>query len=267
MPGLLLRALHARVLIHGSLHSANRKRKTPLIALFGSNGSIGRRYQAILNDLGVPYKTIEVEDTPNLDKVTKAIIATPTPTHYGLSYLCQAAGVPFLCEKPLSKDMNELRSFQKFYTMGFVVNNYAFLQLPKKIELLEYDFFNTGRDGLLWDICQLIYLSELHESKLLVRRKSWKWTLKVNHCPVAYASIEQSYMDMIEAFINYDIDQLWSLKDGIDMSKLIFKLEGSLRKEITNEGFFRNSSSYKLQPISGEDLQENRTQRTHTMEL
>lgn len=224
-----------------------------ITALIGGNGSIGKRYQAILHHLKMPYRVIDPIVTPeSLNGITRAIISTPTNTHCEVASLCQERGIPFLCEKPLSKDLEELKKFKNFYTLGFVVNNYAFLRdfSKKKIKQIEYDFFNTGRDGLLWDVCQMVYLSEIHKSDLVVKRKSWTWKLFINSERIQYEEIEKSYVDMIDAFLKNRVDDLWSLEDGIEMSKLILKLEGSLRKELTDEGFCRNSGSQRLEALT-----------------
>lgn len=233
-----------------------------MIALIGGAGNIGRRYQAILHVLRVPFKIFDLNDPLDWTGIKKAIITTPTSLHFESISQCQKASIPFLCEKPISKNVQDLKELEKMKTSGFMVNNYQFLEkdprFPHSPKQIAYDFYNTGRDGLLWDVCQLVYLSEIYKANLIIRRKSWTWKLLFNDFPVPYQAIEKSYYDMIKCFIDGNTEDLWTLWEAMECSKLCMKLEASLKKELTDEGFIRRSGALKLEPISEEDLPKDR---------
>jgi hypothetical protein len=233
-----------------------------MIALFGANGSIGRRYQCILNSLGVPFRAIEVKDYPNWKGITKAIIATPTETHYPVSMLCEDAKVPYLLEKPVTKNVHEMNWMTPFRTPGWMVNNYSFLAPNGEfgkypLESIEYNFYNTGKDGLHWDLCQLVWMSELTNADLKVETDSYTWTLKLNDVRIPYEDIEDSYAQMLLAFIEGDEEKLWPLKDGLALTKLLLEMEKNSKGYI-HEGFLRAPSEKQLRPIAKKDLSKNR---------
>jgi hypothetical protein len=161
-----------------------------LIALIGGEGSIGRRYAAILKYLKAPF---EILDDPKLSAkdwnfkgYKKAIIATPTSTHYEFAKALDEHGVPFLCEKPLTTSLVEAEQFE--HLKGYTVCNWnhAIAHMPGPIH---YDFYNTGRDGLLWDVCQLVYLAYLKQCELKVKRSSPVWSAHAG-APIDYRDIE-----------------------------------------------------------------------------
>ena len=200
-----------------------------MILLIGGNGAIGKRYQAILRHLEKRYEVLDI-DAPNqksvlnlcLTGMTHVIIATPTPTHLGYIEALRETGIPFLIEKPLSKDCGALRWMDlKGLEKGFVVNNYAFITDTHLTSSIEYDFFNTGKDGLIWDVRQLVYIAYISKGDLQVKRDSFTWDCRFNGIEVEYKTVEYSYLIMIESFLNGDHQGLWFLKEGIKMSELL----------------------------------------------
>lgn len=200
-----------------------------MIALIGGKGSIGRRYQAVLNYLDQPFRIIDLGDPKeNLKGCTKAIIASTTSTHEDWCWEAFYQEIPFLCEKPLSKSKSAIQSMMSRGVTGYVVNNWQFVatnfdnKMPSR---LFYDFYNTGKDGLLWDVCQLILLSDLAECELQVMTDSYFWHAEWGEKTIPYEAIEQSYMQMVRAFLNGETHRLWGLNKAYRMTELCGDLE------------------------------------------
>lgn len=239
-----------------------------MILLVGGNGSIGRRYQAILQFMRTPYMVHEANDTETFESklkkgITKAIIATPTNSHVNFCREFANRSIPFLCEKPLSKNIDEVKWIQTICkkSPGYVVNNYAFLNegLEPPIHF-RYDFYNTGKDGLVWDICQLIYLARKYEAELCVRTNSYWWDMEWGTIQVPYAWIEQSYMRMLRAFLSDKVGLLWSLADALTMTEICKSIETRLNLEGYYEGFDWNPGTDELIAFPWKDFGKNRSE-------
>lgn len=200
-----------------------------MILIIGSRGSIGTRYRTILEDMGESYceydPAINSLEDDAFDPMVfeKAIIASPTNTHFKYCNLMMDLKKPFLCEKPLSQNLEECELLAKRQRTekykGYVVNNWNFL-IPEgeKVRSIEYDYYRTGPDGFCWDLAQPIYIGFKHNAKLHLHKKSALWNVRINNESVQYRDIEWSYLDMISAFINDDYESLWTLQDGLQMS-------------------------------------------------
>jgi hypothetical protein len=192
--------------------------------VIGGRGSAGSRYCAILKSLDVPYEVFDLADEqcrPFEDyDFTHAIIATPTPNHLvWLNTLCHQDKT-FLCEKPVSKMVDEIVPFIS-YDKGYVVNNYAFCldQFKPDSCKITYDYFRTGSDGVYFDCVQLLYL----DLEARIRTNSPIWEFWNHSYRVHYHEIEQSYIDMVQTFLgvskDYDKTCLWDMKVGLEMTK------------------------------------------------
>lgn len=195
--------------------------------VIGGKGSIGRRYCSILSFLKKPFKILDIQDPKgerDLEKIDfdEAIIATPTDTHFEYCEKLIALNKVFLCEKPLSKNEDECMRISE-YLKGYVVNNYEWairhIMAPWEIT---YDYYNTGKDGVLWDCCQLIYLDQ----KAKIQTKSPIYRLHVNGQPIQLTDIERSYIWMISAFLTDNRLGLWSLKTGLKMTQKVLERAG-----------------------------------------
>lgn len=187
------------------------------VLVIGGLGSIGSRYVAILKHLGhepVIYDTQVA--TPPLDRIAfdKAIIATPTDTHFHWCLRMITLNKPFLCEKPLCKDTRSCELLKESgHPLGFVVNNYSYLCGTKQPKI-KYDYFRTGNDGLHLDCCQLIYLDPTVE----IKTDSPVWKLTIDGYQISYLSLEYSYIHMISDFVVGAYQNLWTLEDGVKMT-------------------------------------------------
>lgn len=233
-----------------------------MVLLLGGNGSIGKRYQAILRYLDEPFFVYDSPAYPHGIhewEFDRAIIATPTWNHGMYCRLLSQLKKPFLCEKPLSMDLKEAKELSETCD-GFVVNNYQFAiqHLTEPIKKISYDFFNTGKDGLIWDVCQLVQLAHKFKAKLEVRKFSPFWNLQINFERLLYRYIEWSYASMIRSFLKNEIENLWDLKTGYEMSLLCAELES--RTEGDYEAFNWCPSEDKFSTVSKKNLSIHRTE-------
>jgi hypothetical protein len=195
--------------------------KTLKILVIGGLGSIGSRYTCILKYLGHEPIVWDIrapfsEDVKDIDQFEfeKAIIATPTATHF---YWCKRLielKKPFLVEKPMSKDIKECEELVELdkNKLGRVVCNYKFLTQSPTL----YDFYKTGTDGVIWDCCQLVYLNPNIE----IRTQSPIWTLMSGFNNHSYEELEVSYIRMINDFLD-EGKHLWNLEDGLKMTQAV----------------------------------------------
>lgn len=188
-----------------------------MICLIGGKGSIGSRYAAIMKWNKIPHVIYDI-DTPEIDLFSyeKYIIATPTETH--VKFLEELKGKKILCEKPVCKNPSEIPDMNNAY----VVNNWLYVTRLMQLEgpfMIEYDFYRTGRDGLLWDCCQLLYL----DPEAILNKRSPKWNVTINGKPVAYRTLEDSYNRMILDFHNSKYENLWTLQQGKEMTEVVLE--------------------------------------------
>lgn len=209
-----------------------------MIALIGGNGSIGRRYQAILKSINESFMVMEIGQALNLNNCDQAIVATPTETHFEFALRLKEWGRPFLIEKPASIHLKECEEMKSWACPGYIVNNYEFLQsnlwYPKEVESIAYDFYNTGKDGLAWDLCQLIYMAKRYKARFSGKAHSPEWTMYINNEWVEYNDLEITYIDMIRAFIQQDVRRLMHISQCYGMYKAVTAVE-EINGEISHE--------------------------------
>lgn len=198
--------------------------------LVGCRGSIGRRYAAILAHLNQPYLGIDLNDPEPEGHFTHAIIATPTSTHLELARK-YSDFMPVLVEKPLCTDELQLSEWKALKSRHpiYMVNNYSFLNtnpgFPPRVDKIEYNFYNTGRDGTAFDCIQLLYLGQKIGAEVEIYKTSPVWDLWINDkLKVPYEWIEWSYVQMINAFISDRTQNLWPLSYGIEATELALQI-------------------------------------------
>ena len=194
-----------------------------MIALIGGEGSIGRRYAAILRYFDMKYVVVdpvrEDYDRALRVKVERAIVCTPTAMHYQGVKWCMEKDIPILCEKPLSINQRECFELGR-YKKGFVVNNYqhVFQRFQNEKFNIKYNYYNTGKDGVAWDCCQLIYM----DPKVEIRTDSPILTIWVNNSRITHENIERGYMTMIRAFMAEEKEKLWTFAQGMEMTEAVY---------------------------------------------
>lgn len=238
-----------------------------MILIVGGNGSIGRRYQTILKYLEIPFKVCEIGDQISDFKFDKAIIASPTNMHIEHIGILSRFGVPILCEKPVSKDPAWADYFSGSNNI-FVVNNYAYLLNNEKfkgpLSTIFYDFYNTGKDGMVWDCCQLVHLASTYSARIFLNKTSPIWTLNLNGWDVEYKYIEWSYIEMIQDFVRDRHINLWSIARGFEMTKECYELS---RRVTGNEALMWNPGAVEFKETAKEDLSDNRSEVSAQMGL
>ena len=200
------------------------------ILVIGGLGSIGSRYCAILKWLGIEYEILDIGmGRLEAREFDRAIIATPTETHYDYCKQLVEMGKPFLCEKPVSKDLKECEELAAIKN-GYVVNNYEIIyrrkwntsskEYPPNIS---YHCYKTGKDGLDFDCSQLIYMAGY--GFLTLTKDSPIWSLRMNGDIVTYKELEESYVWMIQAWLLDFKEWLWTMRDGYEMTKAVLEYE------------------------------------------
>lgn len=185
-----------------------------MIILLGANGGIAKRYKAILNYLGQEWRGFDVLDDIQtvhqaVQKSDGIIIATPTDTHTNLIAEYSVKGKPILCEKPISKNIDEVRQIEDFCRSHQVplqmVYQYQYLVKPRSIGESIYDFYEHGKDGLIWDCIQIVGLSR-REPEL--RERSPHWFCKINGHTLNKADMDPAYTHMVGLWIRNPKDNL-----------------------------------------------------------
>ena len=194
------------------------------VLLVGADGRIGRRYKAILKMLKVDVISFDDPEAHPREVESlvfdKAIIAAPTDLHYAYSMQMARMDKQFLVEKPLSKSLDECMMLGHIFG-GYVVNNYDYVckLFTNSAPTIEYDYYNTGDDGMEWDCCQLLYL----DPDATIKTESPLWKLRINGSRVHYDQLEDSYVWMVRDFLAENVKNLWTLRDGRKMSEMVYK--------------------------------------------
>lgn len=182
-----------------------------MIVLVGSNGSMGKRYQAILRHLEKRFLPLDVEtsllgvcEAVKQKDCKGVIIATPTNTHFEYCMALVPFGKPVLCEKPITKNLDELEQIlllAKTYKTPFDMT----LQYKKLLsyygaddmcgfEGSHYNFYNHGKDGLVWDCLQTIALAK---GFIKLDEKSPIWSCSINGVSLDINKMDRAYVDFV----------------------------------------------------------------------
>lgn len=210
------------------------------VLVAGGLGAIGRRYAAILENIGVD---VRINDTSAYNKKTnvgrdirwsdKVLIATPTNTHMDWIKLCHAESKPFLVEKPVcrTKQLSHLRGLINNGVWGNVVCNYKFaLQATAREDYtpISYDYYNIGNENkikgaIYYSCCQLIYINP----DIKLNTKSPIWNLEIEWRGkrkwMDYRTLEMSYFEMLHDWLFCGGENLWTLKDGVEMGRATYE--------------------------------------------
>lgn len=175
-----------------------------MITLIGSNGSMGKRYQAILRFLKKDFMAFDADANPEVvKKAVKnsagVIIATPTDTHEAMIREHMTAKVPILCEKPVCKDqkalMQLLRDLERTGTPFRMMFQYSLLNDSNRIGKTRFDYYNTGKDGIYWDCIQIIGLAR---KEIQVFNKSPIWSCQLNGKFINFAHMDAAYIGYVQ---------------------------------------------------------------------
>lgn len=190
------------------------------ILIVGANGSMGRRYRAIMGYLGKIVSLVDKDDSmqsilAEAKNSTGVIIATPTDTHAEYIRQFSAMHMPILCEKPITKNIDELKALMGEVAARRVpfrmMMQYEMLADPARIGPSRYAYYNSGKDGLFWDCIQIIGLAR--SSVTLsndISQAVWR-------CMINGKAINPAHMDA--AYIGYV--QKWFKSPSQDVKRLI----------------------------------------------
>jgi len=186
------------------------------VLVIGYRGRMGTRYMAILKHLGVEAIGMDVGDEYPKEDVDKAIVCTPTDSHYDQCLDLAEAGIPFLCEKPVCKDRDEIieiiEACDSQDTDARMVCNWSFLSdgvLEPGQNIIEYRNHYTGPDGQWWDLIQPLYLA-----KDLTVAFQPRFTTVINSVIYDMGNIESSYIAMVKEWL-HNPSALWDMTDAL----------------------------------------------------
>jgi len=186
-----------------------------MITIIGANGSMGKRYQAILNYMGKNHRCFDREHSfddilGSVADSTHAIIASPTASHVMfLRKVLPFKNCEVLCEKAITKNMDELtditneyysasRKFTMMMQYKDLVTNYDTGKLS------EYDYFRTGPDGLTWDCLQIIGLAR---GPVVINNNSPIWKCSINGQILSISDMDRAYVRFVGRWLHGEIDQ------------------------------------------------------------
>lgn len=179
-----------------------------MIAIIGANGSMGKRYQAILSYLGEKFIPLDRDSTDEIQilqmcmNCDRVILASPTQTHVDWLYKLLPLGKKVLCEKPVSKNIDDLNELMFFCNK----NGYVFDMVMQYAELVDqesrgstyYNYFRTGNDGLVWDCMQIIGLAK---DDIFIDNHSPIWKCRINGQQLSLADMDRAYLLMIRRWL------------------------------------------------------------------
>lgn len=196
------------------------------IMLIGSEGSIGRRYKAVLKYLGVDVKCydikpgVDVESCVN-DDCDGFIVAAPTSSHVSWCRNLLIYEKPILCEKPLGVNVLEVEELSKYAGANefiSVVDNWVhMLQVKGKTNLdLKYRNFHTGNEKLSWNLAQPIYLTKDGNLELFLDFPHLIISNVTKEKSYDAADVEHSYIQMIQYWLTYKTTT-WKVSHALEM--------------------------------------------------
>lgn len=216
-----------------------------MIYLIGSKGNMGRRYASILNYLDRRFVGIDVHNMKEMNEAMKnfppshLIIATPTEKHIDALLYYDHYDAKILCEKPIIKRKEDLSLLLEVKSKFYMVNNYEYIPSISDNGTMEtsYNFFNSGKDGLIFDCSQIIRLAK---KGFTLKRHSPIWEVRINGEKLAVDGINESYILMITDFLN---DQMFlqDKEDIYNFHKKLIRINEDYERE-GNKDFYRSAS-------------------------
>jgi hypothetical protein len=160
--------------------------------------------------LGVESVSWDIGENPDLSDVDGFIVATPTPTHFDVLQKLLPMQKPILCEKPVTKDPEELATIGRlamlYRTPFAMVMQYCWLVDPTLTGPSHYDYFKHGPDGVPWDMFQIIALSK---AECRVGEDSPVWDCMVNGQQLNLAAMDFAYIEMLRSWLSDPSSQPW----------------------------------------------------------
>jgi len=201
------------------------------ILICGAAGNMGRRYTAILKNMRIEVIGFDIEESKykDISKIDfdKAIIATPTETHHSYCREMIRLKKPFLCEKPISRRLERIKDILEGCKTnnvdGRMVCNWTFVHKENIYRPnfchIDYNFYNTGKDGFHWDLIQLYYLS--CEPSFFKKELPYFFAY-IHPKKVTLDDICESYIRMISTWLNTP-ENLWDIEDALKATEKVLK--------------------------------------------
>jgi hypothetical protein len=169
--------------------------------LIGSEGSMGKRYQAILNFLDEPFGCLDPKLGPMSfvgQSYDRFIVATPTETHLEWIKRLDSFGKPILCEKPLAKNMSEVNDILACQSPLSMMMQYVWLVNQHAHGRSFYNYYNHGPDGLVWDCFQIVALAE---GEVELAENSPVWRCTINGMKIKREDMDGAYVEFVRAWL------------------------------------------------------------------
>jgi hypothetical protein len=212
--------------------------------IVGASGKIAQRYKAILNYLGHPFYSYDVnfkEATWPLEKSVQAkdlhkivreepavLIATPSDTHFKVLKRFYHMGYRrFLIEKPIftqQLDYELAREFEGADIRG--IANYRYVDGAGGHTI--YDYYDAGGEKWYWNLFQIIAMAK---STLTVKRDSPVWSCTLNGKKLTLEEVHKSYIFQIQEFLS-NPEKCLSLDEG---EEWFFKVRKFVQKQLASE--------------------------------
>lgn len=197
------------------------------VLIVGANGSMGRRYQAILRYLGKHFVGIDKGDAIPSISYDGYIIATPTETHAQFVKTFAPFRKPILVEKPLSKNVKEVSDLLTYVsetkTPLKMMMQYDYLTENSGYGASMYDYFRHGSDGLVWDCIQIIASAK---GEIYLNEMSPIWKCVINGRELSIADMDFAYVRFVEDWFKdpyqslQRIEQIHLKTDALEKSGL-----------------------------------------------
>jgi len=181
------------------------------IAVIGAKGNMGQRYCLILEKYcSCEVVKYDIDSLLLFDDITKCdgfIIATPTDHHFEMIKILQGFNKPIFCEKPITKDVDALKSLLESDIDLSMINQYEFITDKEAEGDTYYNYFKTGNDGLYWDCINIIGLAK---GNVTIANDSLIWDCKINGQRLSINKMDYGYIRNIVAWVKG-----WRNKDYI----------------------------------------------------
>jgi len=200
--------------------------------LLGSEGSMGKRYSAILNFLNIKFTPYDIRTNPKVPsfkKFTHIMICTPTDTHFSILEKLIPLNKIILCEKPISKSITELLAIRDLLlksesklTMMMQYQKMIPLETRENYNIKShshYDYYKTGNDSLAWDCLQIIALAR---DGIHLGNTSPIWTCIINGKKLELSDMDLAYVRFLESWIKGNEKQ--NISDIIEHHRKVKRL-------------------------------------------
>lgn len=189
---------------------------------------MGKRYQAIFRYLGIQFQAFDA--LHGLDEILRSasasegvVIASPTATHAQYIEALAPLRKPILCEKPVTKDLLQLRRLISLCrdagTPLRMMFQYSMLVSSSRIGRSFYNYFRHGNDGLIWDCLQIIALAR---GTLVLKEESPVWSCVINGQKLNIAHMDAAYIAYVQKWLRdpaQDLGEIYLIHERVQQAE------------------------------------------------